>query len=269
LAILFRLFGFLAPKDFYLSFFQSFDIERTRWRLFQKRVLCTKLYIYILSLSRYLCLLTISPPEFHPSMVSISALALLIRYIYYWSLQFLNNVISIKTEILLPHAKVTVADFDYPVSALWLFFSHRLLNNNLKYWNVILQDISLFYSSIYYLWTARKRLMIYLIISRWLWWVLLPYAFNSLISNHVEFLSQNYLFHIYSWKSKRSKYSHAQKKRNENFDFSCVYFAFSCDNFYFSDFRFNILTIHFLALISMHDEKQKNTNIQNGFHTMV
>ena len=102
------------------------------------------------------------------------------------------------------------------------------------------------------------------VLTRWLWWVLLPYAFNSLISNHVEFLSQNYLFHIYSWKSKRSKYSHAKKKRNENFDFSCVYFAFSCDNFYFSDFRFNILTIHFLALISMHDEKQKITNIQNG-----
>ena len=36
-------FGLLAPKDFVI---QIFDYERTWWRLLQKRVMRTKLYIY-------------------------------------------------------------------------------------------------------------------------------------------------------------------------------------------------------------------------------
>ena len=35
--------------------------------------------------------------------------------IYYWNLQFLNNVIINKTKVLLPQAYVTLADFAYPV----------------------------------------------------------------------------------------------------------------------------------------------------------
>jgi hypothetical protein len=34
-----------------------------------------------------------------------------IRYIYYWNLHFLNNVIINKTKVLLPQAYVTLADY--------------------------------------------------------------------------------------------------------------------------------------------------------------
>ena len=44
-------FDFIASKDFYITnvfvFSQSFDFEHTRWRWFQKRVVCTKFDIYI------------------------------------------------------------------------------------------------------------------------------------------------------------------------------------------------------------------------------
>ena len=40
-------------------------------------------------------------------------------YIYYWSLEFLNNVVIIKTKVLLPQAYVTLTDFGYPVQDLW------------------------------------------------------------------------------------------------------------------------------------------------------
>jgi hypothetical protein len=36
------------------------------------------------------------------SVVSDSALAWLIRYMYYWNLQFLNNVMINKTNVLIP-----------------------------------------------------------------------------------------------------------------------------------------------------------------------
>jgi hypothetical protein len=40
-------FGFIAPKTLCYLAFQSFDFERIRWRLFQKRVVSTKFDIYI------------------------------------------------------------------------------------------------------------------------------------------------------------------------------------------------------------------------------
>ena len=46
LSIMFRLFGFNATKTINYLPFQSFDVERTRWRLFQKRVVRTKFDIY-------------------------------------------------------------------------------------------------------------------------------------------------------------------------------------------------------------------------------
>jgi hypothetical protein len=46
-------------------------------------------------------------------VVSASALIWVIKYIYYWNLQFLNNVIINKTMVLLSEAYVTVEDFDY------------------------------------------------------------------------------------------------------------------------------------------------------------
>jgi len=47
LAILYRVFGFIAPKILKYLAFQAFDFERTWWRLFQKRVVCTKFDIYV------------------------------------------------------------------------------------------------------------------------------------------------------------------------------------------------------------------------------
>jgi len=46
----------------------------------------------------------------HP-IVSVSTLTWFIRYIYYWNLQFLNNVIIIKTKVRWPQAYAILADF--------------------------------------------------------------------------------------------------------------------------------------------------------------
>ena len=55
LAIPFRPFGFIAPKTLNYLAFQSFDFERTRWRLFQKRVVCTKfdICVFIMFILQY------------------------------------------------------------------------------------------------------------------------------------------------------------------------------------------------------------------------
>ena len=42
-------------------------------------------------------------------VVSVSSLTWVIRYIYYWNLQFLNNVIIIKTKVF-----VILVDFSHP-----------------------------------------------------------------------------------------------------------------------------------------------------------
>jgi hypothetical protein len=41
-----------------------------------------------------------------------------IKYIYYYNVQFLNNVTIIKTKVLIPRAYVTLADFCYSVLVL-------------------------------------------------------------------------------------------------------------------------------------------------------
>ena len=52
-------------------------------------------------------------------VVSASALTWFIRYIYFWNLQFLHNVIINKTKVLLPQVEVTLGDLgDH--SRLWL-----------------------------------------------------------------------------------------------------------------------------------------------------
>jgi hypothetical protein len=40
---------------------------------------------------------------------------LFIRYIYYWNVHILDNVIIIKTNVLLPQALMDFTDFGYPV----------------------------------------------------------------------------------------------------------------------------------------------------------
>ena len=123
-------------------------IER---RLFKKRLMRTKvdIYVLLLSLGRYLDWWTISPQRYHPlssrcfyhwvdtsagellvpkgitrSVVSVSSLTWLIRYIYYWNLQFLSNLIIIKTKDSFPSG--IVADFGYPVWAHWSYWSQTL-----------------------------------------------------------------------------------------------------------------------------------------------
>jgi hypothetical protein len=64
----------------------------------------------LLSFGRYFCWWTIVPEDIFRPVVSASALTWFIIYIYYWNLQFLNNVIINKTKVLLPQALVTVAN---------------------------------------------------------------------------------------------------------------------------------------------------------------
>jgi hypothetical protein len=47
------------------------------------------------------------------------------RYIYFWNLQFLNNVIINKTNVPHRHAEVTLGDFGYPVLSLWFYCSQN------------------------------------------------------------------------------------------------------------------------------------------------
>ena len=63
-------------------------------------------------------------------VVSVSALTWFIRNIYYWNIQFLNNVIIIKTKVLLPQASMDMSDFDYSVFLLqkYVFLVIRVFN---------------------------------------------------------------------------------------------------------------------------------------------
>ena len=47
-------FDFIALKTINYLAFQSFDFERTRWRLFQKRVERTKFDIYVFIMQQWL-----------------------------------------------------------------------------------------------------------------------------------------------------------------------------------------------------------------------
>ena len=47
-------------------------------------------------------------------VVMVSVLTSLIIYIYHWNLQFLNNVIIIKTKVLLPQVYVTLLGIGCP-----------------------------------------------------------------------------------------------------------------------------------------------------------
>ena len=66
----------------------------------------------LLSQGRYLCCGGLLVPEgIIRSVVGASALTWFIRYIYYWNLQFLNNVIINKTEVLLPQIGDLISRF--------------------------------------------------------------------------------------------------------------------------------------------------------------
>jgi hypothetical protein len=73
---------------------------------------CTDIVYYIsmiLLLSFYLYWWTISPQGCHLPSSQCSAMTWFIRYIYYWNLKFLNNVIINQTKFLLPQTYVTWA----------------------------------------------------------------------------------------------------------------------------------------------------------------
>jgi hypothetical protein len=76
--------------------FKSFDFTRTRWRLVNKRAVYTQFDIYVS--------ITITESIYVPNGIirpvdSVSALAWVIRYIHDWNLQFLNDIIIIKTTV--------------------------------------------------------------------------------------------------------------------------------------------------------------------------
>ena len=81
------------------------------------------------TLGRYFCWWIISPRGYHPlsSRGTNMALTWLIRYMYCRNLQFLNNVIKNKANVLLPQTYVTVTDSGYPIQALCLYCFQSLL----------------------------------------------------------------------------------------------------------------------------------------------
>ena len=62
----------------------------------------------IITISKYLSdiivIYVLVPDGIIRPVVSVSAMTWFIRYIYYWNLQILDNVIFIKTNVLLPQA---------------------------------------------------------------------------------------------------------------------------------------------------------------------
>jgi hypothetical protein len=71
-------------------------------------------------------------------VVSASALTWFIRYIYYWNLQFLNNVIINKTKVLLPQAYVTLTDY-YFDRTWWRLFQKRVVRTKFDIYVFIIQ----------------------------------------------------------------------------------------------------------------------------------
>ena len=67
--------------------------------------------LLLLSLGRYLCGGLLVPQGIIRPVVSASALTWFIRYIYFWKLQFLNNVIIYKSKVILPQSYVILDDF--------------------------------------------------------------------------------------------------------------------------------------------------------------
>ena len=78
-------------------------------------------------------------------VVSASALTWFIRYIYYWNLQFLNNVIINKTKVLFPEVYVTLAEYYLAfqsfdcVRTWWRLFQKRVVRTNFDIYVFIIQ----------------------------------------------------------------------------------------------------------------------------------
>ena len=114
-AILFRPYGFIAPKTLNYLAFKSFNFEHTWWGCF-RNASCALIVISTfswLSLVRFLCCWTVSSRGYHLPSNQCFGNDMVYYYIYYWHLQFLNIVIINKTNVILPQAYIALADFDY------------------------------------------------------------------------------------------------------------------------------------------------------------
>jgi hypothetical protein len=97
----------------------------------KKKLSLYSIYMFLLlSLRRCHCWWTISPEGFIRLVISISALAWFIRYIYYWNLQLLNNIN--KTMVLLPQTNAIFKLFGFSIFCKWTYLmkvipeTHRL-----------------------------------------------------------------------------------------------------------------------------------------------
>ena len=78
-------------------------------------------------------------------VVSASALTWFIRYIYYWNLQFLNNVSINKTKVLLLQSYVTLADYYLAFQSFdfdrtwWRLFQKRVVRTKFDIYVFIIQ----------------------------------------------------------------------------------------------------------------------------------
>ena len=104
---------------------QSIDFERTWWKLFQKMFTKFDIYAFIITTGTIPLLV-----DYQSSSVSSALYSVLRQWhglldiIWYWHLQFQNNIIINKTKLLLPRAWITLVDFGYPVQAFWLYCFH-------------------------------------------------------------------------------------------------------------------------------------------------
>jgi hypothetical protein len=111
-----------------LIFFKLFCFPIVGLWAYPMKVIPESLYTLnlILSLGQYLCRWTISLRVYHPPS-SVWKLTWFIRYIYktmyYWILQFINNVIIITTKVFIRPTEVKLAEFGYTVYALWYSWS--------------------------------------------------------------------------------------------------------------------------------------------------
>jgi hypothetical protein len=87
------------------------DMGNCKWKFVYPRISTKFITGSIALLVDYI----LAPEGIIRPVVSASVLTLFIRYIYYWDLHFLNNIIINKTNVLLPQLWLTVVDFGYPV----------------------------------------------------------------------------------------------------------------------------------------------------------
>ena len=98
----------LHPPRFKIKYlaFQYINFQSTWWRLLQKRIVRTKydIYVSMTTTGSITYWWTISRRWYHLNSSQCFG-ADMVYYIYfYWNVQFLNNVIILKTKVLLPRS---------------------------------------------------------------------------------------------------------------------------------------------------------------------